>query len=107
MGERRHARHRRRLGRAAAHGSYDGQTGPFTGLAEVPEGTELLVTSADGSTHRYAVRSTRSAPKTALDRAELFRTDGPPALVLVTCGGAYDPATRSYADNVVVTATAV
>lgn len=91
----------------AAHVSYDGQTGPFTRLSKVAVGTEVVVTSADGSVHRYAVQSTRSAPKNALDRAELFRTAGPPALVLVTCGGAYDRSTHSFADNVVVTATPV
>ena len=90
----------------AGHVSYEGRTGPFTRLADVGAGAAVVVTSADGSTRGYTVRSTRSAPKTALDRGGLFRTDGPPVLVLVTCGGAYDPATRSYADNVVVTATA-
>jgi sortase (surface protein transpeptidase) len=89
----------------AGHVSYDGQTGPFTRLDSVPAGSEVVVTSADGSTHRYLVQSVRSAPKTALDRAELFRTDGPPALVLVTCGGAYDRATHSFASNIVLTAT--
>ncbi len=91
----------------AAHVSYNGQTGPFTRLATVPPGTEVVVTSADGTARRYSVRSTRNAPKTALDRGELFRTTGPPALVLVTCGGPYDRTTHSFAENVVVTATPV
>ncbi len=91
----------------AAHVSYDGATGPFTRLSQVRPGARVEVTSADGSTRAYAVESTRSAPKDALDRAELFRSDGPPVLVLVTCGGAYDRATRSFADNVVVTAVPV
>ncbi len=89
----------------AGHVSYDGQTGPFTRLSTVPVGSEVVVTSADGSAHRYSVQTVRSAPKTALDRGELFRTDGPPALVLVTCGGAYDASTHTFASNVVVTAT--
>ena len=88
----------------AAHVSYDGQTGPFTRLAGVDAGARVVVRSADGAAHRYAVVSTRSAPKTALDREALFGAQGPPALVMVTCGGAYDPATHSFADNVVVTA---
>lgn len=91
----------------AAHVSYQGETGPFTRLASVAPGAEVTVTSADGSTRRYAVTGTRYAPKTSLDRAELFRTTGPPTLALVTCGGAYDRATRSYADNVVVSAVPV
>lgn len=88
----------------AAHVSYDGQTGPFTRLAGVAPGTQVQVTSADGSVHAYAVQSTRNSPKGSLDRAQLFRTTGPPALVLVTCGGPYDRATHSFEENVVVTA---
>lgn len=91
----------------AAHVSYQGQTGPFTRLSGVAAGSPVVVTSADGSSRTYQVQSTRSAPKTSLDRTGLFRTDGPPVLVLVTCGGEYDKRTRSYADNVVVTAVPV
>ena len=91
----------------AAHVSYDGETGPFTRLSHVAPGTQVVVTSADGSVHSYAVQSTRNAPKTALDRAELFRTTGAPALVLVTCGGPYDSRTHTFAENVVVTAVPV
>lgn len=88
----------------AGHVSYEGQTGPFTRLASVRPGAPVVVTSADGTRHRYRVESVRSAPKTALDREVLFRTSGRPALVLVTCGGRFDAATRSYESNVVVTA---
>ncbi len=91
----------------AAHVSYEGEVGPFTRLSSLPLGTVVALTSADGSVRRYAVRSVRRAAKDALDRAGLFRTDGPPVLVMVTCGGAYDPATHSFADNVVATATPV
>ena len=91
----------------AAHVSYQQQTGPFTKLAKVRAGAPVVVRSADGATHRYAVVSTRSAPKTALDREALFGSSGPPALVLVTCGGEYDEATHSFEDNVVVTARPV
>jgi hypothetical protein len=37
--------------------------------------------------------------------AGLFRVDGEPQLVLVTCGGAFDPARHRYQDNLVVIAT--
>ena len=88
----------------AAHVTYDGQTGPFTDLARVQRGAEVVVTSADGTDHRYVVEGVRSADKDALDREALFRTTGPAQLALVTCGGEYDPETRSYASNVVLTA---
>lgn len=88
----------------AAHVTYAGARGPFTELAGVERGAVVVVTSADGTDHRYVVEGVRAADKDALDREELFRTTGPPSLALVTCGGAYDPVTRSYASNVVVTA---
>jgi hypothetical protein len=34
----------------------------------------------------------------------LFQRTGPPRLVLLTCGGEFQPELRSYADNVVVVA---
>ena len=39
--------------------------------------------------------------KASLPAADVFARDVEPRLVLVTCGGAFDPATRHYADNVV------
>jgi hypothetical protein len=56
-----------------------------------------------GGRHLYRVTSRRAYPKSDL-RAELFTATGPPHLVLVTCGGAFDEATRRCADNVVVVA---
>jgi hypothetical protein len=41
-------------------------------------------------------------PITQLPAAELFARTGPPRLVLVTCGGDFDPETGSYRANVVV-----
>jgi len=37
----------------------------------------------------------------------LFRTDGPPMLTLVTCGGPFDSATHHYRDNIVVSAAPI
>lgn len=88
----------------AAHVSYQGATGPFTRLDTVPTGAPIAVRSADGSVRRYAVTDVRQAPKTALDRVSLFTLTGAPRLVLVTCGGRFDPATRSFESNLVVTA---
>jgi hypothetical protein len=35
---------------------------------------------------------------------QLFVPDGPPGLVLITCGGSFDRGVRSYQDNIVVRA---
>lgn len=81
--------------------------GALFDLARTEAGQRLQMRSTDGSVRAYAVVSLQSYPKTALPAAELFRRDGDPALVVVTCGGPFDRATRTYAENVVVTAVPV
>ncbi|RBY85387.1 class F sortase [Blastococcus sp. TF02A-26] len=77
--------------------------GPLEGLLELAMGDPVTVTDEAGRTHAYVVSARTSQPKSALP-PELFRTDGPPQLALVTCGGEFDERTGSYADNVVVLA---
>ncbi|MBB3082952.1 class F sortase [Geodermatophilus sabuli] len=81
-------------------------SGPLEGLLSLREGDVVEVTDAGGAVHRFAVVSRTSFPKSALP-PELFRTDGPPQLALITCGGAFDERTGNYADNVVVMAAPV
>ena len=71
-------------------------------LREAQLGEEISVQNASGTTTRYTVVARRSYAKTALPAAEIFAQDTRPRLVLITCGGRFDPATRHYADNVVV-----
>jgi Sortase domain len=80
--------------------------GPLHRLAVLALGDRLTVTDAAGDLHVYAVISRTTYRKRDLPR-DVFRTDGPPQLALVTCGGAFDRSTGSYEDNVVVLASAV
>lgn len=79
--------------------------GPLKRLLDISLGDVVRVTDATGRTHAYAVASRTSYRKTTGLPPELFGTDGPPRLALITCGGAFDERTGSYADNVVVVAT--
>ena len=88
----------------AAHVSYNGSHGPFTHLDRLRTGDLVSVRRADGSTLRYLVIGVRRVVKSALDRQHLFDGDGVPRLVLITCGGRFDPATRNYSDNIIVSA---
>ncbi len=81
--------------------------GVFLGLRDLPIGAGVDVEGADGSVHRYRVAARRQYAKTELPADEVFAADGPPRLVLVTCGGEFDRGERSYADNVVVYAVPV
>jgi hypothetical protein len=79
--------------------------GPLSRLLRAPLGTVVEIGTTDGSTLRYALTERRSHAKDAGLPAELFRADGPPRLVVITCGGAFDAAAGRYADNVVLIAS--
>jgi hypothetical protein len=86
----------------AGHVDRDGTRGAFFDLAAVPIGAPVTVGLSDGSTRSFRVVQRRSFPKAQLDREGVFARGGPSTLVLVTCGGPFDRATRSYEDNVVL-----
>jgi sortase (surface protein transpeptidase) len=84
-----------------------GGTGPFVRLRDVAAGDAVEVGLADGSTRGYVVESITWFPKSQARWPDVFTRDGPPRLALVTCGGAFDSASRHYTDNVLVIATPV
>jgi sortase (surface protein transpeptidase) len=91
----------------AAHVDYDGRLGLFYRLDRVAIGSRVTVTRRDGTSVTYRVASRQHVLKRSLDSLGLLGTGGRPRRVLVTCGGSFDAATRSYRDNVVVTASPV
>jgi hypothetical protein len=76
--------------------------GALSQLSHVRPGDEVTVAGRAGRTVGYTVVALRRYAKTALPAAEVFAQDVRPRLVVVTCGGTFDPGTRHYADNVVV-----
>jgi len=88
----------------AAHVDDAAKVGPFARLAGAEPGVTARVRTADGATYTYTVERTEATAKAALLPDDVFDRAGPPRLVLVTCGGAWDARARSYTDNVVVTA---
>ena len=81
--------------------------GAFFRLGSMAVGDPVELTASDGSTHRYRVTATARYPKAELPAEEVFAQDGAERLVLITCGGDFDEASRHYADNVVVFADPV
>lgn len=71
-------------------------------LRDARPGDEVVLTNAAGWSTRYTVVARRTYAKTTLPAAEVFASDVGPRLVLLTCGGPFDQATRHYADNIVV-----
>lgn len=80
--------------------------GAFFPLRDANTGDVVEVVS-DSTSVRYEVVSLRRYVKAELPVRDLFRMAGEHQLVLITCGGAFDPATRSYEENVVVVAQPV
>lgn len=83
--------------------------GVLSGIENLSIGSTVAVTNRDGSVHSYAIEAVELIEKTdlPLEAARIFTTHGPHRLVLITCGGAFDEAARSYLSNVVVTALPV
>jgi hypothetical protein len=72
-------------------------------LKNARPGTLIQVTSADGSTRSFRVVSVKTMLKENLP-TDIWSQRGRNHLVVVTCGGRFDPATRHYLDNIVVDA---
>ena len=81
--------------------------GAFYPLRMIEEGAEVVVEAADGAEFTFEVASLVRYGKDDLPTSELFRRDGEPQLVLITCGGAFDAATGEYDENVVAIAEPV
>ncbi len=81
--------------------------GAFADLAEVRGDDPVEVELADGTVARFQVRAVERFAKEELPLDRIFDRSGPARLVLVTCGGEFDRAARSYEENVVVTAEPV
>jgi hypothetical protein len=79
-------------------------TGPgiFYNLYRLKRGTAVLVDRADGTTATFRVAKVSRVAKTQFPTDLVYTPTLQPTLRLVTCGGSFDKAKRSYRDNVIV-----
>lgn len=84
------------------HLDVPGDLGVMRALAVLPVDTPVTLVDEQGAMATYRVAARRTFSKDDGLPTDLFRSDGSPQLVLVTCGGAFDSSTGHYADNVVV-----
>lgn len=75
--------------------------GPLARIVHLQPGDRAVLTGAEGSRAEYVVRGLQTFPKESFPAADLFGTDGPERLVLVTCGGTFDRELGSWDSNVV------
>jgi hypothetical protein len=74
----------------------------FYRLARLPVGADVLVDRADGSSVGFRVSEVLHVPKAEFPTDLVYAPTLEPSLRLLTCGGGFDRARRSYMDNVVV-----
>lgn len=87
----------------------DSRRGPdvFHRLRELEPGDEIHVHGADGETLTWAMDSSELVDKNLLPTDRIWNDTEQPVLRLITCGGEFDPAARSYRSNVIVYASPV
>jgi sortase (surface protein transpeptidase) len=97
------------VGSAIIVGHIDSLSGPgvFYRLPELRHGDDVYVKRADGSTAEFRVTSVQTYLKDQFPTATVYGPTPDAELRLITCGGAFDPATRHYLSNIVVYATEV
>lgn len=88
----------------AAHVDWNGVPGAFFALQDTAAGQVVSIDFDDGSRATFAVVAVRRYGKDELPLDQVFAREGEPVLTLITCGGDFNPALRTYADNVVVVA---
>ncbi|MCZ2860906.1 class F sortase [Blastococcus sp. VKM Ac-2987] len=81
--------------------------GVFFDLGALQAGDEVEVARADGTIAVFAVDRVEVHPKDEFPTIEVYGNTDDAQLRLITCGGDFDSAVRSYEDNVIAFATLV
>lgn len=84
-------------------GHVDSETGPavFYQLSGLRRGDRIVVRSEDNSRSVFAVHKVVAYARDEFPSGRVYRSDGKPALHLVTCGGSFDTEIGQYTSNVV------
>jgi LPXTG-site transpeptidase (sortase) family protein len=95
------------IGPAVIAGHIDSRSGPaiFYHLAQLKAG-DLVEVARGGQWIGFRVVSVGQYPKEDFPTAQVYGPTPDPQLRLITCGGVFDQARRSYRDNTVVYAVA-
>ncbi|HJQ45219.1 MAG TPA: class F sortase [Amycolatopsis sp.] len=91
-------------GPAVVLGHVDGnhQPGAFFHLKETVPGDKITISRSDGSVLRFVVTHVDQVAKDHFPTADVYGDTAGAQLRLITCGGVFDRAARSYEDNVIV-----
>jgi sortase (surface protein transpeptidase) len=97
------------IGSSIIAGHIDSTAGPavFFRLRLLRKGELVYVQRADGTLVVFSVSAEHTYPKNDFPTEQVYGPVPDAELRLITCGGTFDPVTRSYLSNVVVYATQV
>jgi hypothetical protein len=97
------------IGASVIEGHVDTYQGPavFFRLGALRPGDRIDVRLADGVTAVFRVTGVRKYPKSHFPAKTIYRVRGYAALHLITCGGAFDYATKNYLSSIVVFASLI
>ena len=97
------------IGSAIIVGHIDSESGPgvFYRLSELRSGDDVFVKRADGTNAEFRVTAVQTYLKDRFPTGQVYGPTPDAELRLITCGGAFDPATGHYLSNIVVYATQV
>jgi hypothetical protein len=84
------------------HINGNGQPGIFADLSKVVAGAQVVIDRADGQRAVFQVSRVETVPKSSFPTDLVYNDTPNPQLRLITCGGDYDRANRSYLANVIV-----
>lgn len=91
-------------GPAVIAGHVDSYRGPavFFRLRDLRPGDLVQVARSDSSTVTFRVQAVQRYPKNSFPTQTVYAPTPTPTLRLITCGGSFNYAERSYRDNIVV-----
>ncbi|MEV6912038.1 class F sortase [Amycolatopsis sp. NPDC051071] len=89
----------------AAHVDSRSGPAPFFRLRDLRAGDEIRIKRSDGREGLFWVDSVQRYPKNDFPTQAVYGPTPGSALRLITCGGSFDAAKRSYRDNIVVYAS--
>ena len=91
----------------AGHVNWNRTDGPFVRLRALEPGATVILTRSDATTRTYQVTERQQYPKDQLPADRIWTHTGPETLVLITCGGSFNPDIHRYRDNIVVYAVPI
>ncbi|MBM7789723.1 class F sortase [Tenggerimyces flavus] len=91
----------------AGHITWDRRPAVFFQLSTLHKGDRIEVDRADRTTAVFKVERVATFPKNDFPSKDVYAGAGHAGLRLITCGGDYDSARRSYKDNTIVWARLV